>query len=819
MNFLLCAIAKCENKYILEWVQWHLKLGFNKIVIYDNNDPEGERISDTIGNLAGVEIVDWRGRKQASCETQVAAYNDCYKKHLDVEWIFFLDIDEFLEFKEGVSLKSFFMNVWTKNANVIKFHWKCYGDSGYIDEQNGLVTETYKELCTDRNTNLNTKSAYRGGLENLKILNVHYCNDVGKIYYQSGAVCKNPCSTTDNNINYDNGWVRHYVTKSLEEFVKIKFARRNPGTSKTRLNSSFYFKYNKRTPEKEQKLKDLIMLYDNNVKVTPDNTPKEKPQNTNWWERMEPVKKPSVYDLQNKRQCSANKNNKNICNYSIDELVLKKGDEKIIVSFTSWKKRIHLCSNIVDTMLMQTLQPDKIILNLSTDEFVNKEKDLPEELVKKQSDIFEINWVKENTKVYKKVLPIFDRFPNDAIISIDDDIDYPLNCIQIMYSYYISNNRNYPVTSGTYKWNDRYSHYGGFSLIRRDMIQPYFDDLYKNVVLKYGFDTLPFADPVFTYAVLLNNKKYVCTDTLNMSAIRARSINDKKDRVSNIGTVEYEKTILKEHTLLRDYIFKKYGKTYDDLTKDKVIVSFTTWKKRHDCAAIMLDWFKQQTIKPDKIICWLSSDEYDGENIPQSLQKFVNEKYIEVRWIKENTYCHKRYEVFKEHKDDYVFLIDDDIYYEPNYIQLMYDAAKKHPQNIICYTGYKIEYEKDRILLNIKENPSIKNTILSGLSCYPPNVFPVEYFANVDIRDKISPKCDDSFLTALAIKNNIQIFCIYDRKQKSFRTISQYQNVGIWEENKVVTNGVMKRTQIFKNLIKAFHLENECKKIWNTIVL
>src|SRR5574344_1493948 len=170
MNFLLCAIAKCENKYILEWVQWHLKLGFNKIVIYDNNDPEGERISDTIGNLAGVEIVDWRGQKQASCETQVAAYNVCYKKQLDADWIFFLDIDEFLEFKEGVSLKSFFMNAWTKNANVIKFHWKCYSDNDYIDEQNGLVTETYKELCTDRNTNLNTKSAYRGGLENLKIL-------------------------------------------------------------------------------------------------------------------------------------------------------------------------------------------------------------------------------------------------------------------------------------------------------------------------------------------------------------------------------------------------------------------------------------------------------------------------------------------------------------------------------------------------------------------------------------------------------------------------------------------------------------------------
>lgn len=56
-------------------------------------------------------------------------------------------------------------------------------------------------------------------------------------------------------------------------------------------------------------------------------------------------------------------------------------------------------------------------------------------------------------------------------------------------------------------------------------------------------------------------------------------------------------------------------------------------------------------------------------------------------------------------------------------------------------------------------------------------------------------------------------------KQKLFRTISQYQNVGIWQENKVVTNGVMKRTQIFKNLIKAFNLEQQSKSIWKNIVL
>ena len=38
MKAVICAIAKFEYNYIYEWVEYHLNLGFDKIVIYDNND-------------------------------------------------------------------------------------------------------------------------------------------------------------------------------------------------------------------------------------------------------------------------------------------------------------------------------------------------------------------------------------------------------------------------------------------------------------------------------------------------------------------------------------------------------------------------------------------------------------------------------------------------------------------------------------------------------------------------------------------------------------------------------------------------------------
>lgn len=199
------------------------------------------------------------------------------------------------------------------------------------------------------------------------------------------------------------------------------------------------------------------------------------------------------------------------------------GEEKIIVSMTSWKKRIHGVETVVKTLLDNTIVPDKIILNLATDEFKNKEADLPESLVNlaKSEKTFEIYWVKEDTKPYKKTVHTLERFPNDVIITVDDDVNYPKNFIETMLKYYVDYGKQCPITAGTYRWkNNLFSHYGCFSLIKKEFVGNYLDDLYKNLVLK-NISDLPFADPVITYAVLLNGRRYRYTSTLNMSKIRS----------------------------------------------------------------------------------------------------------------------------------------------------------------------------------------------------------------------------------------------------------------------------------------------------------
>ena len=60
MKVYISTIAKNESQYIREFVEHHLSLGFDSIIIYDNNEPDGERYNALLSAelLAGrVEIV------------------------------------------------------------------------------------------------------------------------------------------------------------------------------------------------------------------------------------------------------------------------------------------------------------------------------------------------------------------------------------------------------------------------------------------------------------------------------------------------------------------------------------------------------------------------------------------------------------------------------------------------------------------------------------------------------------------------------------------------------------------------------------------
>ncbi len=108
----------------------------------------------------------------------------------------------------------------------------------------------------------------------------------------------------------------------------------------------------------------------------------------------------------------------------------------IIISLTSYPKRINTVHLAVKTLLNQSLKADMVILWLSETEFPNKEKDLPLQLLDLKKNGLIIDWCKD-IKSFKKIIPTLKKFPNSIIVTADDDIIYPTNWLEELYNAYL----------------------------------------------------------------------------------------------------------------------------------------------------------------------------------------------------------------------------------------------------------------------------------------------------------------------------------------------------------------------------------------------
>lgn len=115
---------------------------------------------------------------------------------------------------------------------------------------------------------------------------------------------------------------------------------------------------------------------------------------------------------------------------------------KLIVSLTSYPARIATAHITINTLLKQSLKPDKVILWLAKEQFPNAERDLPKELLRLKDLGLEIEWCDINIKSYKKLVPALIKYPNDIIVTADDDVYYQSNMLESLYNAYLNNPNN-----------------------------------------------------------------------------------------------------------------------------------------------------------------------------------------------------------------------------------------------------------------------------------------------------------------------------------------------------------------------------------------
>ena len=113
-------------------------------------------------------------------------------------------------------------------------------------------------------------------------------------------------------------------------------------------------------------------------------------------------------------------------------------NEKLIVSLTTYPQRIVDIDVVIFSLINQSIKPDKIILWLAYEEFPNLERDIPNHVLNLKKFGLEIEFC-HNIYSYKKLIYALEKYPNDLIVTADDDIYYPYNWLEKLYKSYLEN--------------------------------------------------------------------------------------------------------------------------------------------------------------------------------------------------------------------------------------------------------------------------------------------------------------------------------------------------------------------------------------------
>ena len=251
-KYVVITCAKNEEDYIVEWIEHYLSLGFDKIFIADNNDEGNDgliNVTRPYVERGVLQIFDLRGVDSI----QVGLYaNFCQEANF--KWCAFYDCDEFLDIGIYKDIKEYLEQF--NGYDVVMLNWLMFGPNGQLHKEEGGIQERFPLPISPVlyfKDNCFIKSMVRGNREKFKdcFFNGSHVPTVedGKIVCTLGGIY-NPKIVSHGYFipRYKNGYIKHYYTKSFDEWLK-KAGRGWPdGTENLALAKYMIFDESKRIP-------------------------------------------------------------------------------------------------------------------------------------------------------------------------------------------------------------------------------------------------------------------------------------------------------------------------------------------------------------------------------------------------------------------------------------------------------------------------------------------------------------------------------------------------------------------------------------------
>lgn len=233
------------------------------------------------------------------------------------------------------------------------------------------------------------------------------------------------------------------------------------------------------------------------------------------------------------------------------------------------------------------------------------------------------------------------------------------------------------------------------------------------------------------------------------------------------------------------------------VTKEKrevqIVVSFTSFGSRIETIPLMLERIMNQTVKPDRIVMYLSKENFPGmeSDLPERVLD-MRALGLEIRWCDDDMKSYKKLlPALKDFPDDIIITIDDDLYYELDMIEKLYNSYKKYPNAISATRTHRLTFNEQRQLLPYNEwekeyadekhvpHNDVMATTGAG-TLFPPHIFPKEVFNTKNIKD-LCPMADDVWVMVMAMLNEIPV--VPPASKKKLKYISGTQTERLWDVN------------------------------------
>ena len=247
------SMARLENLYIKEFIDYYKKLEIDKFYILEDNLENTEKVSDVLQDDIDngyIEIIDNKDKNFNQINYFKYAYNK-YKSKCN--WLIFFDIDEFLEFVDkNMTIKKYLLQDKMNKCEIIKINWLIYFDNDLVYYDKRPVQERFTKPTYNTHDMKTAKSIVRGNLNETiwdkssphePIQNFYRCDELGnKVNYNQGMM-------DTQHISYC--YLKHFNTKSTEEYAnKLKKGTCYHHEYDYQLMISNYFNNNKFTEEK-----------------------------------------------------------------------------------------------------------------------------------------------------------------------------------------------------------------------------------------------------------------------------------------------------------------------------------------------------------------------------------------------------------------------------------------------------------------------------------------------------------------------------------------------------------------------------------------